>query len=261
MIQDIAPHIYHNQYTPSAPAAESYLLAYGNGEMLLKFENGSLVLPHFEELEGKADNLYENYIYLFSIDSTGFYLIPDLDTNLLPDYHFDNIRVARNASPQHLAFAAVTGFQLAQWYEKRHFCGSCGKPMVHSLKERMMYCPECKNAEYPQLSPAVIVGITHGEKLLLSKYEGRAHTKYALIAGYAEIGETIEETIHREVMEEVGLKGKELPVLQKPALVILRIPFIPDFSAIWMEMIRLHWIARNWQWQNGLTGMRFLTRK
>ena len=74
----------------------------------------------------------------------------------------------------------------------------------------MMECPSCGNHEYPVLCPAVIVGITNGDKIILSKYEGRSFKRYALIAGFAEIGETIEETVHREVMEEVGLKVKNL---------------------------------------------------
>ena len=82
--------------------------------------------------------------------------------------------------------------------------------MLHSQKERMMECPSCGNQEYPVLCPAVIVGITNGDKIILSKYEGRRFKRYALIAGFAEIGETIEETVHREVMEEVGLKVKNL---------------------------------------------------
>ena len=72
------------------------------------------------------------------------------------------------------------------------------------------------------LSPAVIVGVTNGDKLILSKYEGRNHTRYAMIAGFAEIGETIEETVHREVMEEIGDKGQKSPLLQKSAMVLLR---------------------------------------
>jgi len=56
----------------------------------------------------------------------------------------------------------------------------------------------------------VIVAVTHSDKLLLSKYAGRAFTRYALLAGYTEIGETVEQTVAREVMEEVGLKVKNL---------------------------------------------------
>ena len=72
----------------------------------------------------------------------------------------------------------------------------------------------------------MIVGVTNGDKLILSKYEGRNHTRYAMIAGFAEIGETIEETVHREVMEEIGVKVKKSPLLQEPAMVLLRNPSV-----------------------------------
>jgi NAD+ diphosphatase len=63
---------------------------------------------------------------------------------------------------------------------------------------------------YPRISPAVIVAVTKGDSILLTKYAGRAYAKYALIAGYTEIGETAEETVAREVMEEAGLKVKNI---------------------------------------------------
>ena len=64
--------------------------------------------------------------------------------------------------------------------------------------------------EYPKISPAVIVGVTDGNRILMSKYADRDYKKYALLAGFTEIGETIEETVKREVMEEVGLKVKNI---------------------------------------------------
>lgn len=212
MIQDIAPHTYHNEYKPSAPDKDCFILVYEKGSILLPRQerDADITFPRFRELEEKIADLYSNYIYLFSIDDQRFYLIPELDTSLLPDYEFQDVRILRTAQPQHLAFAGITGHQLFQWYSKRRYCGCCGKPMVHSRKERMMECPSCGNQEYPVLCPAVIVGITNGNKIILSKYEGRRFKRYALIAGFAEIGETIEETVHREVMEEVGLKVKNL---------------------------------------------------
>ena len=82
--------------------------------------------------------------------------------------------------------------------------------MVHDEKERMMRCPSCGLMEFPKICPAVIIGVTHGNKILMSKYAGREFKKYALLAGFNEVGETIEETVHREVMEEVGLKVKNI---------------------------------------------------
>ena len=74
----------------------------------------------------------------------------------------------------------------------------------------MMYCDHCHAMEFPKISPAVIIGLTHKNRLLLSKYAGRTYKKYALLAGYTEIGETVEETVSREVMEEVGLPVKNI---------------------------------------------------
>lgn len=238
MIQDIAPHTYHNEYKPSAPDKDSFILAYEKGSILLPRQerDADITFPRFRELEEKIADLYNNFIYLFSIDDQRFYLIPELDTSLLPDYEFQDVRILRTARPQHLAFAGVTGHQLFQWYSKRRYCGCCGKPMVHSQKERMMECPSCGNQEYPVLCPAVIVGITNGDKIILSKYEGRRFKRYALIAGFAEIGETIEETVHREVMEEVGLKVKNLRYYKSQPWSFSG-TLLSDSSVMWTAMI------------------------
>ena len=73
-----------------------------------------------------------------------------------------------------------------------------------------MRCPVCGNTIYPRISPAAIIAVTDGDRLVLSKYAGRAYTRFALIAGFLEIGETAEEGVAREVMEEVGLKVKNI---------------------------------------------------
>ena len=73
-----------------------------------------------------------------------------------------------------------------------------------------MRCPQCQNMIFPKIAPSVIVGVTHGDKLLLSKYANRSYTRYGMIAGFTEIGETVEETVRREVMEEVGLRVKNI---------------------------------------------------
>ena len=74
----------------------------------------------------------------------------------------------------------------------------------------MLSCPHCGNHIYPKICPAIIVGVIDGERILLTKYAGRNNPNYALVAGFTEIGETAEETVMREVMEEVGLKVKNL---------------------------------------------------
>ncbi len=79
-------------------------------------------------------------------------------------------------------------------------------------KERAMQCPACGRISYPQICPSVIVGIIDSSRILLTKYApGHGNfRKYALVAGYAEIGESLEDTVRREVMEEVGLRVKNI---------------------------------------------------
>ncbi len=74
----------------------------------------------------------------------------------------------------------------------------------------MMRCPQCKTMEFPRICPAAIIAVTDKNRILLSKYAGRTYKRYALLAGYTEIGETMEETVRREVMEEVGLRVKNI---------------------------------------------------
>lgn len=210
MIQDIGPYVYKNSYCPVPPGRESYILIYKNGKVLLKEEEGKIKFPQFKELEDQNEHLYKKYIYLFSIDQSTFYIVDHVKYDGLKDYHLETIQSFRRMQPLQLSFAGITGYQLYNWYQSRKFCGKCGRRMIHDQKERMVKCPVCGQMEYPKICPAVIVGITNGNKLLMSKYASKDFKKYALIAGFAEIGETIEETVKREVMEEVGLKVKNL---------------------------------------------------
>lgn len=118
--------------------------------------------------------------------------------------------VLRLARPRPLAFAGALGCQLARWYAARRFCGRCATPLERDAQERMLRCPACGLTEYPKLSPAVIVGVKDGDRLLLTKYANRSYRNYALIAGFAELGESVEQTVQREVAEEVGLKVRNI---------------------------------------------------
>lgn len=210
MIQDITPHEFHNQYRILPPDRGSYLLYYEKNMCLINETDGEITFPTCAELEMYIDNLYEEYTYLFSIDDNRYYLLNEINLEWLPDYDLMPKEMFRYASPDYQAFAGITGYQLADWYRSRTFCGRCGSKMRHDKMERMMRCEHCGTMEFPKICPAVIIGLTDGNRLLLSKYAGRTYKNYALLAGYTEIGETAEETVAREVMEEVGLKVKNI---------------------------------------------------
>lgn len=208
MIQDIGPYVYKNEYTPQTPGKNDYVMHFEKGKMMAKLQGDLVGFPTFAEMETENPDIYGSAIYLFAIDNMRFYLVEDLKCE--GTYDWIGKESFRQLKPEHFAFAGITACQLYNWYQNHKFCGRCGKPMKQDKKERMLYCESCRAVEYPKICPAVIVGITDGNRLLLTKYAGREYTKYALVAGFAEIGESIEDTVRREVMEEVGLKVKNI---------------------------------------------------
>lgn len=210
MIQEIAPHRYDNAYRPSPPQPDSYILYYEDHRALVLREESGIDFPRLSDLSPDNPGISDDCTYLFSVDGRGFYLAEHVTVPTLSRFTMEHTEIFRTARPGYLAFAGITGFQLFLWYRDHHFCGRCGQVLVKDQKERMLYCETCHTMEYPRLSPAVIIGLTDGNRLLLSKYAGRTYKKYALLAGFVEIGETVEDTVRREVMEEVGLRVKNI---------------------------------------------------
>lgn len=206
MIQDIAPKIYHNEYHEAQPSPDDLVLVYRGDKVLLRYEGEKVRYPAASELAGCGCS----YTYLFSIDNVHYFLALSDEEITLPGYQYEIIRIFRTAVSRHKAFAGITGHHLYDWYRTNQFCGQCGTRMVPDHVERMVRCPDCGNMVYPRISPAVIVGILNGDRILMSRYAGRGYTNYALIAGFTEIGESAEQTVAREVMEEVGLHVKNV---------------------------------------------------
>lgn len=210
--QDYREKIYASAHTLPAPDA--------------------LELPAAAQLEetGLISGLSARAEYLFSIDEIPYFMVRSAEGDpalkLAEEenqetfheggqdgcrkFSFQGPAYFRIMQPEYQAFAAITAVQLFRWKESRKFCGCCGSRTEDSRTERALVCTKCGHTEYPKICPAVIVAVTDGDRLLMSRYKGRAYRGYALIAGFVEIGETFEETVRREVMEEVGLKVKNI---------------------------------------------------
>ena len=199
MLQDLAFGCLENEYRHAVPSEDSVGLYFLNGQVLLRRDSDdTLHLPPVVNAKH----------YVFRMEGRDYFLCDAPES--MEGFAYEPVRTLRQLVSKEVCYAIMTGWHLHNWYSANRFCGRCGKPTVHDDKERMLRCPDCGNMIFPKISPAVIVAVTNGDKLLLSKYAGRAYTRYALLAGYTEIGETIEQTVHREVMEEVGLKVKNL---------------------------------------------------
>jgi NAD+ diphosphatase len=204
MLHEIQPGFFDIAYRPERPDNESLIVCIKDGAVLVSETKDGIRFPAFCEFEPPGDA----YTYLFAIDGTKFFLAGPAEPQ--GGYAYRGLMEFRHGKPKALAFAAAAACHLEGWYSKSRFCGRCGSGMAHDEKERMMRCGCCGNMAYPKISPAVIVGVTDGDRLLMTKYSGRIYKRYALVAGFAEVGEAIEDTVRREVLEEVGVRVKNL---------------------------------------------------
>jgi NAD+ diphosphatase len=100
--------------------------------------------------------------------------------------------------------------QIAEWARTHRFCGACAQPMALVSGERCFKCQACGMIAYPRISPAMMVLIKNGEKVLLALHTTSPSKRFTPLAGFLEAGESIEEAVHREVYEEVGLRVHNL---------------------------------------------------
>ena len=201
MFQNIEPHVYNNEFKEIN--SEGYALYFsGNSVCTCITDDDSVVIPTTEQFGG-ADALEKTF--LFTIDDVPYYWItekPDLDKG---GFTYTQLDTIRGRKPKQNIFAIATANSLRSWYLGNKYCSSCRTPMKRSGYERALVCPECGRTIYPTISPAIIVGIIDGDYILVTRYKDRPYKNLALVAGFNEIGESIEDTVRREVHEETGL--------------------------------------------------------
>lgn len=232
MLQDFGGE-FRNEYIHREIADSDYVMCFRGNEILVNME-GEILFPTVQQRHS------QRLLYLFSIDKAAYYLDmqTEEDTSQTEEERpggergshlsFVPVRSLRDrVAPEVInaedgtagreimearrdCFAAATAYHLYVWYRDNRFCGRCAHELEADSKERMLRCPACGNMVYPKIAPAVIIGLVDGDRILVSKYANRSYRKYALLAGFTEIGETAEDTVRREVMEEVGLKVRDI---------------------------------------------------
>lgn len=218
MLQDLNFGRLENEFYDRKATDEDMVICVRNNRILMKkTEENRIFYPTVALVRNWAkENEWntwkeEQFRYIFRMQDVNYFLWMGEGADAGDaDFQYEDLGQLRQVEIKEICFASYTAIHLFNWYWNNQFCGRCQTPTVHDTRERMMRCPKCGNMIFPKISPAVIIAVTDGNRLLLSKYAGRAYTRYALLAGYTEIGETIEETVHREVMEEVGLCVKNL---------------------------------------------------
>lgn len=210
MLHDIFPKIYDVQYKNRAPQPCDTVFLFDDDKICCSPGDGEASFPSVSDFPGIS---LSGYRYLFSIDSECFFM-PDVCVSGRVEppqgYEYREHTLFRIRGPRYLAFAAITAQALYQWYASSRFCGKCGAETKHADNERASVCVECGLVAYPKISPVVIVAVRNGEKLLVTRYKDRPYRRYALVAGFSESGESLEDTVRREVLEETGVRVKNI---------------------------------------------------
>lgn len=203
MIQDLGNSIFDNSYHNYNLSEKDSIIVCKDNKVLVNVANGIVTFPKQIDFDN-----FSEYRYLFSINEKRYFTVFNYSIKD-ENYTYESKEIFRTVLPKEDRYAGIVGYQLCNWYLDHKFCSKCGRPLVHDTKERMLKC-SCGMINYPIISPAIIVGIVHKDKLLITKYADRDYKKYALIAGFTEIGETLEGTVKREVLEEVSLHVKDI---------------------------------------------------
>ena len=219
MIQDISPKQLLNQYKNQRITDKDFVLFFSGKQILLNAEGELRYLTYgaLSEMCVATDIEVPECRFLFNVDEESYFLAEIFEMEEALEsafarhgYEFHSMYDLRGRQPKDAVFAGATAWHLFSWYRVNRYCGACGREMNHDENERMMRCEHCGNMVFPKIMPAVIVGLIDGDRLMMTKYAGREYRRYALIAGFTEIGETMEDTVRREVLEEVGLKVKNV---------------------------------------------------
>jgi NAD+ diphosphatase len=125
-------------------------------------------------------------------------------------WSFDGLRSFFGAISDVFFTVAARALEMCEWDRSHRFCGSCGTATIVKADERARECPQCASLSYPRISPAVIMAITRGRKILLARARRFPPGFFSVLAGFVEPGETLEQCVSREVMEEAGIALKNI---------------------------------------------------
>lgn len=139
---------------------------------------------------------------VFAVDQAGV-----AATALPPGYDLLPLRQLIMAADTNLFQLAGRAAQILDWARMHRFCGQCGtRTQPHATGERARVCPACEHSSYPRINPCVIAVVVRGDELLLARSHRFTNSMFSALAGFMEAGESAEETLVREVREEVGVE-------------------------------------------------------
>ncbi len=181
------------------------MLVFRRKEMLVKpGENSTFTLPAAADLSGVIESVP---LRVGELDGAPYFGVQADSLEQAPEnLEFRETRLVLNALDEHRRCAGCRAKELIFWRSKHRFCGKCGHPLAESDSDISLVCGACGEHYFPQLAPAVIVAVTRGKEILLAHNRNFRPGVFSIIAGFVETGETAEQAVRRELMEETGIE-------------------------------------------------------
>jgi len=184
---------------------EKKYFAIGNRNMLIASDDTQLTANDLEKIAQVSAPLDS-----FAEENTGITVI-NISEDITPEgYKWVLVRSQFAAIGYDNCFQLSRAKALIEWRKSAQYCGCCGTELQDSKTETARVCPKCGEIIYPRINPCVIVLVSKGDKVLLARHSYRNQDIYACLAGFVEAGETLEQAVEREIMEEVGIKVKNV---------------------------------------------------
>jgi len=203
MLHDIEPHIFNNRFIENAAEHENdYILHYKNNAILLLGNETGHGIPRRRDFGGSIDTTQT--MHVFTLNGQNCFLLRDYDGNNECFAYHDHAFL-RTMPCREFAYIGAVGIHIANWVSDNAYCSRCGSKTDLKKTERAVICPSCGFTVYPKISPAVIAAITCNDKILLARGKHFRSAFYSLIAGYVDVGETLEQAVVREAKEEAGI--------------------------------------------------------
>ena len=195
---------------PSGNREPAWWFAFRGSRLLVQIEDGAANVPLLSDFSEMEMPVLRRQ-YLGRLDGRHCYSIElDEGSQAPPSWDFLGLRRLYGLLPESPFWVAGAAVQIVDWDRTHQFCGRCGAGTNDKPRERAKECPECGLLSYPRISPAIIVLVQRGDKLLLARSHRHPQGLFSVLAGFVEPGETLEGAVAREIMEEVGLEVRDI---------------------------------------------------
>jgi len=208
--ESIYKHFKPGVKQPPGDNNPAYWFVFCSNKLLVMVEKDKTTIPYFKSLS-ELNITPVRIQYLGTLQGRPCYSAEATTETAAPEgMEFKELRSLYEVLDEDLFLLAGKATQIVSWDQTNQYCGRCGAKMEILEGERAKICPACGLINYPRISPAAITAVIKGNKILLTHNAAFRGNIHSLIAGFVEPGETIEECVHREIFEEVGLKVKNL---------------------------------------------------